>query len=252
MIGNQPDILARLKAAMPPWFGNGATTILDAALTGPANALAFIYGLIQYAQLQTRIKTATDTWLDLIARDFFARKFQRRSGELDVPYRTRIVKEIFRPRATRPAVIGALTDLTGKAPIIFEPTRVADTGEWGGPFFAYGGTSYPFTGTTVDSTLITVDSTTITADAGPTPFAGIGGWGSLNYPYQFLVTAYRPPGAGIPSVDGYGGYLGGYGIGAIEYISLTQIAGPVTDAEIYSTIAVTTAAGVTAWTKITS
>lgn len=252
MIGDQDDIIARLKGALPArWFPTDSPN-LDAWLSGPAFVLAGIYSLIQYAILQTRIKTATDGWLDLIARDFFARRFQRRAAEQDDSYRTRIIAEIFRTRATRPGLISALTDLTGQAPIIFEPARVTDTGAYGGPYFAYGGTSLPMTGITADSTTITTDSTIVTADADATPFAGFGGWGSLDYPDQLLVTAFRSLGDGISLVNGYGGYAGGYGVGSIEYTNVDDIEGPITDAEIYDTIARTVAAGVTAWTRILS
>jgi hypothetical protein len=45
---------------------------------------------------------------------------------------------------------------------------------------------------------------------------------------------------------------GGYGVGSLEYASLININGPVTDVEIYATIARNIAAGITAWTKITA
>jgi hypothetical protein len=258
MIGDQADLLRRLKSVIPPWFGTN-TPVLDALMSGPSNAFSGIYSLIQYAILQARLKSATDGWLDLIAMDFFARGFQRRNNEPDAAYQARIIAEILRPRVTRAAVSKAVADLTGIAPLIFEPARIADTGALGvlaPPTFALGGTWLPDTGLTVDST-ITVDSTVVTTDAGPTSFAGVGAWGSLNYPAQFFITAYRPPGAGIPKVAAYtsatsptGG--GGYGVGSLEYVNLTNIMGQVTDAEIYATIARTIAAGTTAWTQITA
>lgn len=263
MIGDQTDILSRLKSVIPPWFGTN-TPVLDATLSGPSNSFSGIYALVQYAILQTRIKTSTDGWLDLIANDFFARGFQRRFNEPDAAYRARILKEILRPRVTRVAVSNALLDLTGIAPIIFEPGRIADTGALGvlaPPTFAFGGVMLPGTGLgmTSDSTIITSDSTLVTSDEGPmpVPFYGVGAWGSLNYPDQFLVTAYRPPGAGIPNAAGLTSVSaptsgGGYGSGALEYVNLTNINGPVTDAEIYAAIARSVAAGVTAWTKITA
>lgn len=261
MTGDQDDRLTRLRSWLPNWFGSGNTPLLDAALSGPANVLAWVYGLVQYAILQTRITTATGGWLDLTARDFFGRLFQRRGGEPDTPYRARIIKEMFRSRVTRPALVSALTDLTGRAPVIFEPARIADTGVLGGmtpPWFALGGAALPGTGVTVDSTTITMDSTLVTLDAGPTSFVGVGGLGSLNYPNQFFVTAFRPPGAGVPSVAGLGiigganNMPGGLGNGAIELANLADVHGPITDLEIYTTIDRTIAAGVTAWTNIQS
>jgi hypothetical protein len=67
-------------------------------------------------------------------------------------------------------MIQALTDLTGRAPAIFEPQRPADTGSWDGPTLAYN-----------------------TA----------GGYGSLLLPFQYFITAYRPTGVGVANVAGY-------------------------------------------------
>jgi hypothetical protein len=258
MIGDQGDILNRLKAALPPWFGTN-TPIMDAVLSGPSSVLSGIYSLIKYATLQTRIGTATDGWLDLIARDFFARGFQRRLNEPDAAYQARILAEIVRPRVTRAAISKAMLDLTGTAPIIFEPARVFDTGAFGTspPTFVCGGAGLPDTGLTGDSTIITADSTIVTADAGQIPFTGIGAWGSLSFPNQFFITAFRPPGASIPNVGGFCSYAnptagGGYSFdsGFMEWITIADIQGGVTDADIYATIARNIAAGVTAWTKI--
>lgn len=258
MTGDKDDILRRLKAVIPPWFGTNTPT-MDTVLSGPSNSFSAIYSLIQYATSQTRIRTATDGWLDLIARDFFALGFQRRANEPDAAYRARILAEILRPRVTRAAVSQAVQDLTGVVPIIFEPARVLDTGAFGTspPTFVCGGAGLPNSGITVDSTVITADSTLITDDAGQIPFAGIGAWGSLSYPNQFFITAFRPPGEGIPNVAGFCSYAnptagGGYSFesGFMEWVTLADIQGGVTDAEIYATIARNIAAGVTAWTKI--
>ena len=68
-IGSQADIFNRLKALIPrSWFG--ASPNFDATLQGPAWALSSVYAEIAYAALQTRIKTATDGYLDLISCDF--------------------------------------------------------------------------------------------------------------------------------------------------------------------------------------
>lgn len=260
MIGDQNDILARIKNVLPPWFGTN-TPNLDIAFSGAASAFASIYSLIQYAGLQTRIQTSTDKWLDLTARDFFGLGFQRRVNEPDAAYVARILKEILRSRVTRAALSNALLDLTGLAPIIFEPARVMDTGAFGTspPTFVFGSMTggLPDTGITADSTVITADSTLVTTDASQVPFAGIGAWGSLNYHNQFFITAFRPPGASIPNVAGFCSYAnpiagGGYSFesGFMEWVTLANVHGPITDAEIYATIARNIAAGVTAWTKI--
>jgi len=260
MIGDQSDFLRRLKSALPPWFGTN-TPIMDAVLSGPSSSFSIIYSLIKYATNQTRLKTATDGWLDLAARDFFALGFRRRTNEPDAAYQARILAEIIRPRVTRAAVSKAVQDLTGIAPIIFEPARVFDTGAFGTSpaTFVFGGMIPGKPGITADSTIVTADSTLITADAGPFPAsaAGIGAWGSLNYPNQFFITAYRPPGAGFPNVAGFCSYAnptagGGYSFdsGFMEWVTLSNIQGAVTDAEIYATIARNIATGITAWTQI--
>lgn len=260
MTGDQEDILKRLKAVLPPWFGTD-TPIMDAVLSGPAKAFSSIYTLVQYAILQTRIATATDGWLDIIARDFFALGFRRRKLEPDATYRSRILDEILRARSTREAVSKALFDLTGVEPDIFEPARIADTGALGvlaPASFALSGLIEGQIGLSVDSTIITVDSDIATVDSGSvttTLKTYQGFYGSYNLPCQFFVTAYRPLGAGIPNVAGYTTIdlhtaLGGYRSGSIMYASSSLLSGPVTDAEIYATVARTVAAGVTAWTRI--
>jgi hypothetical protein len=95
MTGDQDDMLARIKATLPPWFPDEAP-VLDALLSGFANVSAWIYGLIAYAKLQTRISTASDGWLDLIAYDFFGRRMTR-GNRSDTLFRSAILAELFRP-----------------------------------------------------------------------------------------------------------------------------------------------------------
>ena len=64
-IGDQADVFARLKSTLPRWFSD-STPIVDAVFQGLAWAGSFVYSLYAYAKLQTRIKTATDGWLDII------------------------------------------------------------------------------------------------------------------------------------------------------------------------------------------
>ena len=217
--GDPTDMLARLRGGLPPWFPDDADApIVGGALAGIAAVLAYIYGFIQFAKLQTRIATATGGWLDLIAWDFFGPGFLRRVQELDSPFSVRIIKEILRPRVTRAAIVLMLTDLTGRAPIIIEPWNTGDCGAY---------------------------------DVGTLAYDDAGCWGDVSMTCQILVTAYRPPGNCVPNVSGYDGYGGGYDTSAaFEYIDMSQVAGPVTDAEIYQRIAQTVAAGVTAWTAI--
>jgi hypothetical protein len=228
--GDQVDMLGRLKAVLPGrWFGS-ETPILDGILSGFAWALAWMFALIQGVSAQLRLLTATGVGLDIISADFFGATMQRKPGEADEGFRKRLKSALFLPRATRPAMVAALVALTGRAPRIFEPRRPADTGGWGHPGMT----------------------------AGPGLAYGLaGGWGNLSLPAQVFITAYRPTGGGVANVAGYGGngffrMPGGYGMGAIEYASLADVEGEVTDQDILDTINATRPAGTIAWTNISA
>lgn len=213
-------MFGRLKALLPRgWFGD-STPVLDALLWGMAQALAWCFSLYLYAQAQTRIKTASDGWLDLIAYDFFGTTLRRGNGMSDASFRNRILINLVRERGTRYAITKVLTDLTGRAPLIFEPRRPADTGAYGvGRSIGYG---------------------------------VAGGYGSLVMPYQAFVTAYRPLNQGFPNIAGYGTSTGGYGKGSqADYASLSQMAG-VTDADLYAAVDAVRPISTQVWVRITS
>jgi hypothetical protein len=217
MTGGQQDMLARLKAVLPSlWFPDD-TPVLDGLLTGVAWAWAWVYALLQYARAQTRIATATDVWLDMIAQDFFGPRVVRRTDQSDDSLRRRIQHELGRERGTRAAVVSVLTDLTGRVPVVFEPARATDTGG-----YAAGGVGWGVAG----------------------------GWGNLDLPFQCLITAYRPLGSGIAAVAGWGDGGGGYGTGAIEYASLAMVQGQVTDTDINAAIADVLPVSFIGWTAI--
>lgn len=181
--GDAADFTARLRSVLPArWFpvtASGETAqspILDAVLTGLGTAWAALYDVRTYVRDQARIGTAYGTWLDFIASDFFGRAIRRQTNESDARFRARILRELLRPRATRAAVIRALTDLTGRAPGVFEPAFPPDTGGWG--------------------------SSGMTAGTG-LGYGLAGGWGSLMLPYQAFITAYRPAGEGVANVMGF-------------------------------------------------
>jgi hypothetical protein len=219
MIGDQADFQARINSTLPRWFGD-THPLLDAVISGLANGFAFVYSLYAYASLQTRIKTATDGWLDLIAGDFFGTSLLRATNQTDASFRARIIINIFRERATRNGVIKVLQDLTGRTPIVFEPLRPLDTGAYGTNSIGYGLS---------------------------------GGYGSMLVPFQAFVTAYRPAGTGIPNVAGYGVSSGGYGVASqAELASLSMIQGAVTDADIYAALDSVKPSATIIWTRISS
>lgn len=221
--GDAADFTARLRAALPArWFPDDAP-ILTGVLAGFATSFSSIYDALAYAKLQTRLLTVTDRFLDFFAADYFGTLLRRRSAEADGPLRARIYRELLRPRNTRAAMVQALSDLTGKVPVIFEFARPGDTGGYN-----VGGVGY-----------------------------GAGGaYGSLTMPYQAFVTAYRPSGGGLANVGGYytgsGWAGGGYGVGAIAYASPSDVSASVPDSDIYATIERTKPAGTVMWTQITS
>lgn len=167
MIGDTADMLRRLRMVLPArWFADD-TPVLDGLLTGFASTAAWAYSLLDGARQQARISSATGAFLDVAATDFFGSRIVRRTDQSDIGFRSTILREMFRPRATRQALGASVQDATGRVPDIFEPNRPADTGAWDGPC-GYG---------------------------------IAGRWGSLAMPNQLLLTVYRP----LPGAPGSGG-----------------------------------------------
>jgi len=164
--GDTDDIVARLKSTLPLWFTD-STPVLDAILYGWATTWAFVYSLFAYAKKQSRILTASDGWLDMIAGDFFGLGLQRKSFQTDQSYRAAIQANILRERATRAGLIKLCTDVTGRTPIVFEPRRPGDNGAYSQPVGFYGMARY--------ASLTTL-------------------------PYECFVKAYRP----LPGTPQYG------------------------------------------------
>jgi len=222
MIGDQSDFQNRLRAVLPQsWFPDDVP-ILYSLLGGLGAVWSVIYTLLQYVSSQARIASASDIWLDLITWDFFGYRLRRRSSESDNALRRRIMLEMFRERATRFAVESVLQDLTGRAPIIFEPARTSDTGGYA----------------------------SFTGQGGGIAYNSVGGWGNLSLPFQCFVIAYRPIDGGIGQVSGWGRFAGGYGVGAIEYGSLDMIQAQVTDADIYCAVREILPVATIGWTQI--
>ena len=224
MTGDTEDFVRRMRAVLPSrWFPD-TSPILDGVLTGLASAWAWLYNTLSFVRAQSRIGTASGIWLDVIAEDFFGQRLKRRPAQPDDDFRASIRHELVRERGTRAAVAAALTDLTGRAPAIFEPARTSDTGGYGGLRGGGGGLGYGVAG----------------------------GWGSLGLPFQFFVTAYRPHGTGIAAVAGWNASVGAYGVGALEYASPSMIAGQVTDSDIFASVAAVLPANAIAWTQISN
>jgi len=133
--GDTQDIVRRLRALLPDgWFpappalGETETApVLVGLLTGIGDGWSYLWGLIQATDAQTRIATSTGSFLDATAADYFgAGGLGRQAGEADAAYSARIRASLLPLRATRPALVAALTALTGQAPRIIEFRDAAD------------------------------------------------------------------------------------------------------------------------------
>lgn len=218
--GDKSDILARIKAVLPTWFG-GTSPVLDAVLSGLAQASFFVYSLYAYAKLQTRILTATDGWLDMIAADYFGSGVVRKANQSDTSFRAAIISNLLRERGTRNGVILILKALTGRTPTVIEPMRPSDTGAYSAPNSGY---------------------------------SSAGAYGSALLPFQAFVIAYRPSSAGIPNIAGYGNAPAAYGVASQggEYASIGMVQATVQDADIYAAIDAVKPAASTLWTQISN
>lgn len=218
MIGDSNDMLTRLKQVLPGrWFAD-SSPVLDALLCGLAVAWSGLYTLLSQVKVQARLATASGVFLDIAAQDFFGGKLTRRVGEADGAYGSRLRTNLVAPRATRAGLIQALQTLTGRTPKIFEPLNAADTGGYN-------------------------------MNLG---YNSAGGYGSMNLPYQFFVTAYRPNDLPISNAGGYNDGPGGYGTGLLAYATTEEFAGNIGDDEIYASVAAVIPASCIAWTNISN
>lgn len=227
MTGNSADIVSRVKRLIPNRWFKWVAPYRDAVLGGLADSAAWNYTLIGYAKAQTRLATAYGIWLDILAFDFLGGTLTR-DGLLDDAFRAVIRATILQERVTRAGMLSAVTKVTGLTPIIFEPWNTGDTGAYGnqaagiiaGGQFGYG--------------------------------VGKGGYGSMNLPAQAFMQIYRLTPSGVPNVDGWTGTIGGYGVGAIEYVNSNTVLEGITDAVIYKVINLTKATGSVIWTLFTT
>ena len=213
MIGDQADFQQRLRSLIPKsWFPSGNSPNFDATLQGSAWALSSVYAQITYAALQTRIKTATDGWLDIISGDFFGTSLPRLLNESDGPFRARIFANLFVKGPRRGDMSKVLTLITGRAPLIFEPSNTSDSGGW---------------------------------DAALGWDVQVGGYGDA-MPYQCLVTAYRPTGGNVTHGE-WDTYTLAYDAwGAWTDVNLTSI----TDASIIAAVESTKPVATLCWLRI--
>ena len=78
-LGTTSDMAVRLRATLPTgWFPTSppapaatATPVLDGLLSGLGSAWSFCFGLLGTVAQQTRVATASGSFLDMMAADFF-------------------------------------------------------------------------------------------------------------------------------------------------------------------------------------
>jgi hypothetical protein len=226
MTGDLADMVSRLWTVLPKrWFAEQSPN-LSAILRSVATPCSWLYNNITYVITQTRLGTATDNWLDLIAYDFFGNLLGRKPNESDLSYRSRIKVALLREAATRSAVSAGLQALVGSQPLIFEPANCMDAGAYG-----MQSESYTISGTGL-------------------AYGQAGGWGNLALPLQFFVTVTRPPTPGVTLLAGYGTPNGAYCGGVISYVDLSVLPGNVTDQDIQSTLCSLLPVNSVAWLRI--
>ena len=226
MVGDLTDVVFRLKAVLPKgWFSDQSPN-LSIILTCLAVPLVWLYDQLDYVKAQTRIGSATDAWLDLAAQDYLGCRCYRKAGETDAVYRLRIKKALLARAATRLALTSNILDLVGSLPVIFEPGSCQDAGSYGaigpGPSVQPCGLAYGV----------------------------VGGWGSLQLPYQVFLTVKRPIIYGEAGLAGYGTGASGYGVGPSAYLDLAELPGYVTDEDIQARICSSLPVNAVAWLRI--
>src|SRR5262249_5744912 len=129
------------------------------------------YSWLPYIKQQLRIVSASGPWLDVVGFDYFNTFIMRKRGQTDATWRAIIQRELIRERVTRAGMVQAITDLTGRTPIVFEPWNTGDAGALDNGTFAWD--------------------------------VAIGGWGDTCLPGQSFLTVFRPGLQGIPQVGGW-------------------------------------------------
>jgi len=265
-IGDQQDFTSRLLRLLPTgWFPSEAPR-LNAVLQGAAAALSAAFGMLSFVKAQTRIQTASGSFLDLISQGYFGGELPRLQYESDAAYAGRITYNLTAPRGTHDGMMQMLQQLTGNRPIIFQPNlpgnciclgSLADPGAAGGGSELSGIASagyqapYPSFGS-------------VTAGLGASA-----AWGTLLMPCQvFIIVA--PPITGLAIYSAYDGYgsiaspaSGGAGglasmaspdiAGAgIPIVNPEALPGEVTDSFIYQQIDDWMPVGYTAWVLVSN
>lgn len=211
MTGDPQDFQSRLAAGLPARWFPSPSPVLDGLQAGASWAYNSAYNNLTYAASQTRIKTASGVFLDIISADFFGTSLPRLQNEGDDAFRARILANLLVKGPTRGNMVNVLTLLTGKSPAVFEPSNTTDSGGWDGAFYL---------------------------DAA-------GGWGDPR-PYQAFLTVYRPDTALVSLAEWDAWRFAWDAYGAWSDASPNAI----TDAALIAAVESTRPLGVTVWMRI--
>jgi hypothetical protein len=263
---DQNDFTGRLLRLFPTGWLPDVAPRQTAILQAPAMALSMVYAMLSFVKAQQRVSTASGSFLDLAAADYFGDNLPRLQYEMDPAYAARIEYNLTAPRGTRDGMAKMLDQLTGNAPIIFQPNRAADC-----------------------ICMASLDTPGIAGSGGPLASAAGGGfqapypcygyqeagkpavaaWGSLLMPCQvFIIVA--PPVTGFAIYTGYDGLgsksspnAGGdggmaslsapYATGSgIPMLNPDALPGEVTDASIYQQVDEWMPVGYAAWVLVSN
>ena len=97
-------MLSRIKATLPHGWAGDTSPNVDSLLTGGATAATLTQANIDAAKLQTRLATATGSFLDIASLDFFGKESPRIPSETDAYFSTRIRATLFKPKVTYEAL----------------------------------------------------------------------------------------------------------------------------------------------------
>lgn len=171
----------RVKSFLPKsWFPN-PSPIVDSFLMGFAKIGEIVKTSIDEVVPQLRIKTATGGVLDLIANDMFGSSLLRSFNESDSDYRLRILIELFRERATYPAMMESIAYFTGFYPVIVE------------------------SGKDIDATGYVLSEGSISTNEGD-------GYGVVVRSFHCFISIYIPYSSEYANVAGYGVSTSGYSV----------------------------------------
>jgi hypothetical protein len=217
--GDAADMARRIYASLPArWFSSLDTVpVLRGILIGLGQGWSFCFDLIVYARQQCRISTATGSFLDMAASDFFDLGLIRLPAEADASFRSRLKAALCAEKATRAGILAAMSTLSGTSATVFEPARPADAG-------GYGAVDAPGLG-------------------GGLGYSRQGlAYGSLELPFQCLVTVTRS--SASDAVTGQAGYGDA---GALTYTAYAGLQNIVTDDDVRRALLAVTPANAIVW-----